>query len=1346
MITGVVLARNEQENIVDCLKSFRPHVAEIILIDMESSDKTVELARPYVSKVLSHPLVANFDPARNIAIHEAQHDWLWFLDADERVPPETGRLINEVVRQRGNEVVAITIPFKSYFCGQWMQHCGWWPGYTMPRVLKRGHFAFAEKLHGGVQFYGPGLKIEAAPGLAIDHFSYRSVEHYVEKFNRYTTTEALNLAERGVGPNWEEGIRSLVRDLWMYYEKNDGGRDGYLGWILSWLAGQYRWFSHAKLVDVQSLHKTAASAAVPKNLDQVFSVMRHELGRLRGQSSRAPLGLVLRTPLFDPSGYAEDARMLLKAASLGTRPVSAVEIPWSNATCQLPADDLALFRALLRGSPLSPAVAVTNCIPTLCEPDHESAWNVIRTLFETDRIPESWLPLLERFDEVWVWAHHSAVAFRQSGVAPERIRILPGFVDTSLFSPTGARLKLPATLKSRFVFLSVFDWQQRKGWDALLRAYCEEFSASDRVGLLLKISKLHGYTIEQVRSQIDSVLSPIGQTLESRPDIYLWDQTLDQAEMADLYRAADAFVLASRGEGWGRPYMEAMATGLPTIGTRGSGNADFMDDENSFLVDTTVVPVSESAANEIGVYRGHRWQEPNVENLRKEMRNVVSNRKRATAVGQRGLADMRQRYSLEVGTRTLDAMVNDVERRLASSPAPAVLPGQLLVNLEGEFFAGHSFSNVNEQLALNWIKDERVALSLSRVVHNPTYDERAVHSHRIRPYFGRQFDRPAGVTIRHAFPPNWQPPEHGRWVHIQPWEYGHLPRDWVKPLRDRVDEIWAPSNYVKNVYVRSGIPEHKIVVIPWGIDPEVYTPDVPSLHLPIEAAFKFLYVGGSVHRKGIDVLLRAYVEEFAGTRDVVLVIKDVGTSTFYRYGNYREQILQTIAEPGTPPILYLDREMTDGQRASLYAACDCLVAPYRGEGFGLPVLEGMACGLAPIVPSGGATDDFVSADEGYFLPATVVECDHEWRLCGPATELHIDPMALRSTMRQAYEEASATREKGQAAARKARTYFTWQATTDLMTCRLLALVGGSPEAGSTSVIEVPRQSAVPELDFPIHQEVSAAGNGKHRAANERLDVSVCIVARDDELTIADCLAPVRPFVREIVVVDVASRDRTAAIAREYGARVYTIDWPGSYSTARNLGLRRASSEWILRLDPGELLQEHWNREVEGALERQTDKVVGFSARCRSEPEDEEENDVRLFRNHTHIQFEGVAFERITNSIRRLGGLIFDTQVRIQRRMVHSCDSCEILALIHSELASDRRDADTFLRLGLAHSRFGNHFHAECYLNEFLRQIDDKHPDYRDGVKRLIATYLRIDDPLRAQQWQSKLFQNGNGGQ
>ena len=167
MITGVILARNEEENIVGCIHALAPHVDEIILIDMESTDRTVELAVPLVSKVLRHPLVANFDAARNMAIPEARFEWLWFVDADERIPEVTGRMARQLVANEGHTFEAMHIPFKSYFCGKWMEHCGWWPGYTGPRLLKRGHFRYAERLHGGVEHQGRSVWIPADAALTL---------------------------------------------------------------------------------------------------------------------------------------------------------------------------------------------------------------------------------------------------------------------------------------------------------------------------------------------------------------------------------------------------------------------------------------------------------------------------------------------------------------------------------------------------------------------------------------------------------------------------------------------------------------------------------------------------------------------------------------------------------------------------------------------------------------------------------------------------------------------------------------------------------------------------------------------------------------------------------------------------------------------------------------------------------------------------------------------------------------------------------------------------------------------------------------------------------------------------
>jgi glycosyltransferase involved in cell wall biosynthesis len=1106
----VILARNEERNIVACSEAARRSGDEVLLIDMESTDRTVELARPLVDKVLSHPLVANFDAARNIAIPEARFDWLWFVDADERIPPETHRVVRELVRDSGAEFEALSIPFKSYFCGQWMRYCGWWPGYTMPRVLKRGFFRFSEKLHGGVELTGREARIPPDPKLGIDHYSYESVDHYIEKLNRYTSTEAAELHQQNVQWDWRAAMSHMLHDLWMYYELNPGRLDGERGWILSWLSGQYRFLQHAKLIDhgpPREIENGQPNA--PVNLDDMLLFMEEELAALRARRPQVPLAIVWRSPLFDYSGYADEGRAFAKALAHGERALALEEIRWNDKTCALPRRDAVLLRALT-GRRRGPFVAtITDCIPTLVQPDRSAALNILRTTFEVDRIPADWLPAIERFDEVWVTSHFAAEAFRRSWVAPEKLHVVHPCIDTELFAPDGQQRPRPEKLHGRFLFLSVLEWQLRKGWDVLLRAYVTEFVAGDGTALVMKVSCLHGQSISHVRQQADEVLAQCGTSLAQRSDIVLLPDVLEADQMAALYRSADAFVLPTRGEGWGRPFMEALACGVPVIATAASGQMDFLHGENALLVPATDVPVSDEAVAEIFTYAGARWFEPDQTELQAAMRRMLVEADLRRRLIERGLADVSKNFSLDCGRRSVETALATAEKRYVVPALPAASESQVCVELEGELFAGHSFANINEQIALHLAQDPSIALSICRRQYNPVDDHSAAQAHQLLAHVGRSFGRAADIVIRHSFPPNFEPPASGKWIHIQPWEFGHLPLDWIAPLRDQVDEIWAPSSYVKRVYERSGIPAEKIQVIPWGIDPDVFHPAAAPLHLPTTKSFKFLFVGGTLRRKGFDILLQAYLEEFTRADDVCLVIKDMGTSTFYRYGHHRDEILAAINDESQPEIVYIDSQMTAGQLASLYTACDVLVAPYRGEGFGLPILEAMACGLAPIVPRGGPSDDFVTDESGFFLPSREIETTHEWPLAGPPLELMVDLADLRTALREAFENRAALRAKGSAARNQAHDQFTWAQSVGRMRKRFSALACGEQAARC------------------------------HRGSNGRplLAALVRNVASETDLPL--CLARLAPFVEEIVVDDPPG-DRSREIAKEYGARTVPV--------------------------------------------------------------------------------------------------------------------------------------------------------------------------------------------------------------
>ena len=209
-ITACILARNEGHRIEDALKSLQGWTVQIIVIDNDSKDDTAAIARRYGALVLFAPTSVQFDGIRNLAIEHAIGELIFFLDADERVPPALGQALQRLVRERGDEFEAMCIPFKHYFCGKWMQHSGWWPGYTRPQLLKKGRFQYGARLHSGVQVDGRTLDFPADdPNFAIVHYSYDDLNHYMTKLNRYTDGEAESSAHRSATALLAGSTRSL---------------------------------------------------------------------------------------------------------------------------------------------------------------------------------------------------------------------------------------------------------------------------------------------------------------------------------------------------------------------------------------------------------------------------------------------------------------------------------------------------------------------------------------------------------------------------------------------------------------------------------------------------------------------------------------------------------------------------------------------------------------------------------------------------------------------------------------------------------------------------------------------------------------------------------------------------------------------------------------------------------------------------------------------------------------------------------------------------------------------------------------------------------------------------------
>jgi glycosyltransferase involved in cell wall biosynthesis len=339
----------------------------------------------------------------------------------------------------------------------------------------------------------------------------------------------------------------------------------------------------------------------------------------------------------------------LRAAGFSVRevPVDSTPVPTRrNADAEGPAPDLTVLHL----------------------PRHDLGWDnlagktVWRAMFETASIPPSWLDRLPEVTEVWVPSTFNARTFASAGVPAEKIRVVSEAVDVSWLARSG-----PChNGNGPFRFLSVFRWQQRKGWDVLLRAYLSEFTAADNTELVIRADPM-GPVAHDIPADIAAVVRQTARQSRSRnlPRITYLPRSLPFRELSDLYASSHAFVLPTRGEAWGRPYMEAMAAGLVTIGTGWGGQRDFMDSTNSLLIDYHLVPVSGQAVAEWPNFKDQLWAEPSVPSLRSCMRRAYEGGPQMERLRGNAVQTVRKRLSASTMN---EHFLSEVRRLVALQP------------------------------------------------------------------------------------------------------------------------------------------------------------------------------------------------------------------------------------------------------------------------------------------------------------------------------------------------------------------------------------------------------------------------------------------------------------------------------------------------------------------------------------------------------------------------------------------------------------------------------------------------------------------------------------------------------
>jgi len=267
------------------------------------------------------------------------------------------------------------------------------------------------------------------------------------------------------------------------------------------------------------------------------------------------------------------------------------------------------------------------------------------------------------------------------------------------------------------------------------------------------------------------------------------------------------------------------------------------------------------------------------------------------------------------------------------------------------------------------------------------------------------------------------------------WNYPTLPKAWQPHAADKNTHFWVASDHIRSGFIEDGVHEDRIAVVSPGFDEDVFHPAIDplvDLNQHTRASFKFLFMGNTHPRHGLDLLVDAYVRGFTREDDVCLVIKEVLRPGEPRNEACLNKIRTVLQNFDAPEIIHMRVTLTEDGLAGLYTACDALVSPYRATDFPIAALEAMACACPVIVPKDGAcaalSPPSRTGDDLVYWIETAGETPAatDTPTVRPARDILPSVESLQQQMRYVKENRDEARARAQLGCEYVRGRFTWE--------------------------------------------------------------------------------------------------------------------------------------------------------------------------------------------------------------------------------------------------------------------------------------------------------------------------------
>ncbi len=241
-ISATIIVRNEEDNIAAVCETVA-WADEIIIVDSDSTDRTVELARHYTGQVFNHEF-RGYKDKHEFADAQTTGDWIFWIDADERVTPELRASIEKL-----READPVTLPAgfriarRTQYLGRWIAHSGWSPDYQMRLYRKAASCWDGVAPHETARVRG---RIETLPGEFL-HYTRRNLSEHHRVLDSYTTLAAEHLHKNGRRTRGPDLFVLPIAAFMRTYLLKQGFRDGVQGLIIAMFTAYSVFLKYAKV-------------------------------------------------------------------------------------------------------------------------------------------------------------------------------------------------------------------------------------------------------------------------------------------------------------------------------------------------------------------------------------------------------------------------------------------------------------------------------------------------------------------------------------------------------------------------------------------------------------------------------------------------------------------------------------------------------------------------------------------------------------------------------------------------------------------------------------------------------------------------------------------------------------------------------------------------------------------------------------------------------------------------------------------------------------------------------------------------------------------------------------------